>query len=319
MKEQQPEWYFDLKNDPLPTRTFNKKNIENIEQRSKQTINNRNEKGRHRLQWIAYLGVIFAVLILAVTIYNGAIPVGINQSINTPITQTQSPSTTPSPNTQVFNLKGEVGVIEQPSFMYGSMPPKFVADPNIEYRIIGRDGSFVQIMPNATGDQQLTQLTGWIPEWYLSSDGSTKIEKVEPYELIVAETVSFSLHPEEPVPSGFPLDVGKVVQVTGRFDKWLRVNIKTYDSPCVGDKWVLESALENWDPEKAMEGYLKVNAKVYDETGKEMDAPNYSNPIRINAKQGDKYMISSTGGYTGVIAKQDFVPNPFKADAESVK
>jgi hypothetical protein len=308
MKEQQPEWYSHLKNDPLPARTFNKKSIENIEQRSMQTINKRSEKGRIRLQRISYLGVIFAVLILAFTFFKGAYPTGINQSTTTPMTQTQSPSSIPSPNTQAFKLKGEVGAVEQPSFMYGVMPPKFVADPNKEYRIIGREGSFVQIVPDVSNDQQLT---GWIPEWYLSSDGSTKIEKVEPYELIVAKTVSFSLHPEEQVPSGFPLDSGKVVQVTGRFENWLRVNIITYDSPNVGDKWVPESALEKWDPEKAMEGFLKVNAKVYDENGTEKDAPNHLNPIRIYAKQGDKYLISSAGGYTGVIAKQDFVPNPF--------
>jgi hypothetical protein len=308
MKEQQPEWYSYLKNDPLPIRTFNKTNIENIEQRAMQTINKRSQQGRRRLQWMAYMGVIFAVLILAVTFYEGANLAGINQSTNTPITQTQSPSAIPSPSTQVFKLKGEVGAIEQPSFMYGVMPPKFVADPNQEYRIIGREGSFVQIMPNASNDQQLT---GWIPEWYLSSDGSTKIEKVDPYELIVAETVPYSMYPEESVPSGFPLDVGKVVQVTGRYDKWLRVTIITYDSPNVGDKWVPESALEKWDPEKAMEGFLKVNAKVYDETGREMDPPSYLNPIHINAKQGDKYLISSVGGYSGFIAKQDFVPNPF--------
>jgi hypothetical protein len=37
------------------------------------------------------------------------------------------------------------------------------------------------------------------------------------------------------------------------------------------------------------------------------------NPVRIYAKQGDKYLISSSGGYTGVIAKQEFVPNPFNS------
>jgi hypothetical protein len=315
MKEQQPEWYSYLKNDPLPTRTFNKKSIEIIEQRSLQSINKRIGKGRSRLQWIAYLGIIFAVLILAITFYKGVTPAGINQSTNIPMTQTQPPSSIPSPNTQVFKLKGEVGAVEQPSFMYGVMLPKFVADPNREYRIIGREGSFVQIVPNASDVQQFT---GWIPEWYLSSDGSTKIEKVEPYELIVAETVPYSMYPEEPVPSGFSLDKGKVVQVTGRFENWLRVNIITYDSPNVGDKWVPESALEKWDSEKAMEGFLKVNAKVYDETGTEKEALNYLDPIQIYAKQGDKYLISSTGGFTGVIAKQDFVPNPFLHNSEKV-
>jgi len=148
-----------------------------------------------------------------------------------------------------------------------------------------------------------------------TDEASVPVDKVEPYEMIVASPIAFRLYPDEPQPSGFELEPGKVVQVTARYGEWMRVNIVTYDSPHTGDKWVPASALEAWNPAKAKEGLLRAGAKVYAEDGREIEAPYALDPVHIYGEYGEetsgRYRIGAAGGYTGFIDKTDFMPGPF--------
>ncbi|TJY40812.1 hypothetical protein E5161_16875 [Cohnella pontilimi] len=315
MTEQQPDWYSLMRDAPLKTKTFTMRNIERIEQRVAETRRG-SKNGMIIIAAIAAASALAVIItVFALSISSAPIQV-VKSTAQPPIasqTETQQPADTL--NEHPYKLKGQVGAVEKPDFIYGAMPPKFMADPNQDYKITAADGEFVQIVPVVAPDQAHT---GWVPRWYLlldSSEGAVRIKDVPTYEMIVNTRVFFRLYPDQPKPSGFELEPGKVVQVTGQFEQWVRVNIITYDSPNNGDKWVPKSALTDWDPSKAREGFLRPGAKIYDEQGNAIGDVPGNNPIQINpVYSGNRYPMSSAGGFSGYINNKDFVPNPFRYD-----
>lgn len=207
-----------------------------------------------------------------------------------------------------FYVRGSVGAYERP-LIYPSVKPDFMAQGRVEILSVTESGKLYKI-ENSAGR------VGWIPSWYLNKDlQRDKIHLVKPKEMTVKATTRFCLYPGEEEPSGFELSPGKVVHVKEKYREWYNVEIITYDTPYVGDKWVKKSNLIHYSPSFAREGYLKPGANVYEEYGTEetsKDQYNFrNNPVIINEVRNDMYGISTAGGVTGFIKKDDFVPNPF--------
>lgn len=320
MKESEQErWQELMRGDPFGKPTFTMAHIRRIEEKAGRGERERSPARKYYLAGAAaMLGIVIAA---GIGIYSSVHPFGANlPSGPAPITL---PATTPTASASVsataipkpsaslplYSLKSEAEVLEKPE-AYTSAPSLFVANPGPYYLVKERRDGFVQVT-NVLSSQW--PATGWIPEWYLRTDeASSQAEKIEPYQMIVASPIAFRLYPDEPQPSGFELEPGKVVQVTARYGDWMRINIVTYDSPYVGDKWVPASALEAWDPAKAKEGLLRPGAKVYAEDGSEIEAPTALNPIHIEKETfEERYRIGAPGGYVGIIGKTDFIPGPF--------
>jgi|GEM_PF-402660 len=319
MKEsEQTGWQEPMRDDPFGKPTFTMAHIRRIEEKAGRGERERATIRRFYLAGAAaMLGIVIAAGIglyyvglhpSGANVPSGPAPIGLP---STSPTSSASASASPEPTSAqpLYSLKSEVEVLKQPE-AYTSVSSLFVANPGPYYMVKERRNGFVQVT-NVVSSQW--SATGWIPEWYLRTDeASAQAEKVEPYELIVASPIAFRLYPDEPQPSGFELEPGKVVQVTARYGDWMRVNIVTYDSPYVGDKWVPASALEPWDPEKAKEGILRAGAKVYTEDGREKEAPPALEPIQLGGEATDgRYWIGAPGGYAGLIDKADFMPGPF--------
>lgn len=320
MKEsEQTGWQELMRDDPFGKPTFTMTQIRRIEEKARRGERERVPIRRFYLAGAAaMLGIVIAA---GIGLYVGLHPPGANvpsgpgqivqPSTSPTASASVSASESPEPTSalQLYSLKSEVEVLEQPE-AYTSVPSLFVAHPGPYYMVKDRRNGFVQVT-NVVSSQW--PATGWIPEWYLRTDeASAQAEEVEPYQLIVASPAAFRLYPDEPQPSGFELEPGKVVQVTARYGDWMRVNIVTYDSPYAGDKWVPASALEPWDPEKAKEGLLRAGAKVYTEDGREKEAPPALEPIQLGGEATDgRYWIGAPGGYAGLIDKADFMPGPF--------
>jgi hypothetical protein len=310
MKEHEPEWPNRLKGDPFARKTFTLEHIQRIEEQAAALVVEQSRPQRGNWRMIISVASVIMAIIIGIGLYQVDTPPGL-PSPSSPmpeptlqVTQTEPPE---GNKENVHRLRGMVEALDSP-IAFGSGPISFLTEEDEVYEVLEREGAFVRIMPNSSQ----SFYTGWIPEWYLLSEGASQIEEeIEPYLLLVDQPVTFSLYPEEPEPSGFELNSGKVVQVTGRYEAWLRVNIVTYDSPYSGDKWILESALAKWDPAKAKEGILNPGALVYDEKGEVQEGPHSINPIRISAEEGARYRISAAGGYTGLIDKADFIPGPF--------
>lgn len=319
MKEsEQTGWQELMQGDPFGKPTFTMAHIRRIEEKA-----GRGERERtpNRRYYLAGAAAMLSIVIAAgIGIYAGVHPSGTkwpsgpaptalpstSPTASDSVSATASPE--PSAGLQLHSLKSEVEALEQPE-AYASVPSLFVANPGPYYRVKDRRNGFVQVT-NVLSSRW--PATGWIPEWYLLTDESaSRAEKVEPYQMIVAMPTAFRLYPDEPQPSGFELESGKVVQVTARYGDWMRVNIVTYDSPYVGDKWLPASALEAWDPAKAKEGILRPGAVVFDINGEAKDGPPSLNPIKIEEELSGRYRIVAPGGYIGYIDKADFMPGPF--------
>ena len=313
-KSEQPEWYVNLQEGPFTRSTFTLQHIHRIEDRLRW---DEPKAGAKRNRYIAGAAGVLGVA--------SAVGIGIYSVVEDTPAALSLPSTSPSAigelSTEIegqianldgkmtlYQLKSEVEVLPQPE-AYTAMPALFTAQLGRQYGVRSHNNGFAQIVDLLSS--QSTAI-GWIPEWYLQTDPATpQSEAVEPYNMIVATPIAFRLYPGEPQPSGFELEPGKVVQVTAKYDDWMRVNIMTYDSPYNGDKWVPISALEPWDPAKAKEGILRPGAVVYNEKGEIQDGPPAINPIFIDGEIEDRYRIGAPGGYSGFINRSDFSPGPF--------
>lgn len=319
MKEsEQPEWQELMRSDPFGEPTFTMALIRRIEERARRGDREQSPIKRY---YLAGSAAVLAIVIAAGIGFSAGVPPfasnlpggsgpnalpSISPTASASASATASPG--PSAGPHLYSLKSEVEVLEQPE-AYTTIPSLFVANPGPYYMLKERKNGFVQVTNTISSN---SNATGWIPEWYLRADeSSSQAEKVDPYQMIVESPAAFRLYPEEPQPSGFELEPGKVVQVTARYGDWMRVNIMTYDSPYVGDKWVPASALEAWDSAKAMEGVLRPGAVVYDHDGKAKDSPPALNPIKIEEESSGRYRIGAPGGYVGFIDKTDFIPGPF--------
>lgn len=202
-------------------------------------------------------------------------------------------------------LKGDVMVHTGPG-PNGAYSP-FVALPTETYSIGETRDGYVQITDGAGQ-------TGWIPEWYATDEESGhRVSRFDdPYVRIVDKPVKYRMYPGEQTPSGFELWAGKVVQVVGRYENWLEINVVTYDSPYAENKWVREDELIPYEDNMANEGYTGMqDVPLYDEDGKETQKITPITYVYIEGEQGDRYRIIAAGGISGYIDKEDFVPNPF--------
>lgn len=206
-------------------------------------------------------------------------------------------------------LKGPVGVLPQPQpfanfhvFEANGTDPYSVVDAHADYvRIADHNGN-----------------AGWIPAWYLVDEGDPgdRIESVaEPYPMIVGKPVAYRLYPDEPTPSGFELWAGKVVNVIRTFgDDWLEIQVVTYDSPYMENKWVRKDELIPYEDGKAKEGLVypsRQTVTLYDENGEAQQELPALTPVYIEGEQGDRYRVTAGGGMNGYMNKEDFLPNPF--------
>lgn len=202
-------------------------------------------------------------------------------------------------------LKGDVMVHVGPG-PNGSYSP-FVALPSETYSIGETRDGYVQITDGAGQ-------AGWIPEWYSTNEesGHRVSQFDDPYVMIVDKPVKYRMYPGEQTPSGFELWAGKVVQVVGRYEHWLEINVVTYDSPYMENKWVRDDELVPYEDNMANEGYLGFqDVPLYDENGKVTQKITPITTVYIEGEQGDRYRIIAAGGISGYIDKKDFVPNPF--------
>jgi ketosteroid isomerase-like protein len=313
MREPEPLWYRHLRRDPFLGRRFTEEHMERIERLAADPHGSAWFVFRGRRSKAGWTAAICAVLLLGIgfgVYFSGgkdeAVTIGRDPNLVFP------PATMYSMDEPVdgtlYRLKMEVDALPEP-IAYGSMPAEFTAKPDDYYRVEEEKAPFVKITPVLSSAIR----SGWVPQWYLSAEPSAGAEKVSPPEtMIVSAAVTFRLFPEEPEPSGYELEPGKVVQVTGRSGDWRRVNIISYDSPNTGEKWVPASALTEWDPAKAKEGLLKPGAVIYNEQGEvSADVRDLMDPIRIVSENEARYQISSAGGFSGYIDKQDFEPGPF--------
>ena len=313
MKEHDPKWDLRFKTDPYIRKTFTNEHMRRVEERVAMYNSEQSGKRNKGFRSVVGMAAVFIVILFGIGVYVGDFfsSERSNWSANLPeqklpVIQTQEPQHSQE-NIKTYQLKGEVQVFDNP-VAFGSNPIAILSEKDQSYEIIERKGAFVKIMPPLPATAYWG--SGWIPEWYIITEGSTSlIEVVEPYPLLVGDPVTFSLYPEEPTPSGVELSAGRVVQVNGRFGDWLRVDIAIYDSPYTGDKWILESALAEWNPSKAKEGMLIMGATVYEENGKaSIEWPIILSPVRIVDEVKDRYLISAGGEYTGWINKEDFSP-----------
>lgn len=157
--------------------------------------------------------------------------------------------------------------------------------------------------------------SGWIPSWYLvgpDDNGVREQTLAEPYVMLVDKPVTYRLYPDEPTPTGFELWSGKVVQVVGTYgDDWLEINVVTYDSPYMENKWVRKDELIPYDAGKAKEGYIgTAGAQISGEEGGQQELPLLTR-VYIEREEGDRYWVTAGGGAAGYLNKADFAPNPF--------
>jgi len=216
-------------------------------------------------------------------------------------------------NGRTYRLRGNAEAAMGRGF--GNLPA-FTADPESEYAVTEIRGTYVKIKPvSGAASAEGEAAEGWVPAWYLllHEDDAPFELPAEPYLMIVADPAAVRAYPGDPRAFGSRLEPGKVVRVTGKYEDWLRVDFITYDSPYGGDAWVPAAVLAPYDPALAREGYLREGAAVYEESGAVKDGT--TNPVMIapEPEADGRYRIDSIGGYTGLIDKDDFVPNPFAA------
>lgn len=329
LREERPEWYERLRtDDAFPGRTFTPEAMDRIERRVRA-----GESRWRRLRWrigaagaAACAVALAAWFVLAGPLRQGE-PVdgGLRSATpNTPAVTEPVESVSPSSSTtwgvgpipdpipssgvkqsNVKYLKGDVMVHVEPG-PNGAYSP-FVALPTETYSIGETRDGYVQIT-NGAGQ------TGWIPEWYSTDEASGHriVNFADPYVMIVDKPVKYRLYPGEQTPSGFELWAGKVVQVVGRYEDWLEINVVTYDSPYMENKWVRQDELIPYEDNMANEGYVGLQeAPLYDENGKVTQKITPITNVYIEGEQGDRYRIIAAGGISGYIDKKDFVPNPF--------
>lgn len=218
------------------------------------------------------------------------------------VPSTERPSSSAS-NTKY--LKGNVIVHAEPG-PNGSYSP-FVALTTGTYSIGETRDGYIRIT-DRSGQ------TGWIPQWYsMDEEKGPRVENViDPYEMIVDKPVKYRMYPDEPTPSGFELWEGKVVQVVGKYGDWLEINVVTYDSPYMENKWVRKDELIPYEESKAKEGFVFASdAMLYDENGVAQQVLPVLTNVFIEGEQGDRYKIIAGGGISGYLKKMDFVANPF--------
>jgi hypothetical protein len=318
-----PEWAERLRiDDQFPGRTFTADQMDRIERRALSGA------GGRRGLWLrlSAAGSIACVIAFAVWLVVAGPLAGDGEIdgmrvANTPgpvptassmPSQTSLPAETPTPSATtdatVF-VKGAVQALIDPQPFVSNAP--FVALPNEAYRLGETSGNYVQI--SYLND---IEIAGWIPSWYLVKSGENdpgdRIEQLEqPYEMIVDKPVKYRIYPGEIEPSGFELWEGKVVQVVAKYADWLEINVVTYDSPYVENKWVRQDELIPYEASKAKEGYVQVQgATLYDEQGnKTENIPGLTN-VYIEGELGDRYRVTASGGRSGYMDKSAFVPNP---------
>lgn len=296
MNEPKPEWYEQMRNDPLRRRTFTHHNINRIE---KLAAEGRIAKRAGRPKPVLWLAAgLWIVLMLLV-------PIRQETDWFKPWSGETVKETNPPAEEKRYRLKGTVEATKSPG-SYGDGLTAFVADTSHTYEVIEIRDDFAKITSGG--------VSGWIPAWYLSRESDdSQLSTVKPYEMLVLNPIVFRLYPDEAKPSGFELQAGKVVQITREYRDWVGIELFAYDTPYLGEKWVPKSDLAAWDPNRAREGVLREGAQVFNEKGGAKDPPPASGPIWIEREQSNRYQIIAPGGYTGYIEKSDFVPNPFLA------
>lgn len=325
--EGRPDWYERLRSDSeFPGSTFTGEKMNQIERRALS-----GEAARRGIS----MRVITPVLIVCVVAFAIGLVVGGPQADNWKpaevlVLETKAPypseSTEPVPTAssmpsasdvpepspsstyvaQVYRLKAPVRA--QPESQPYASRVSFEGNTTDTYYIEESAGDHVKLI-DPYGN------AGWVPRWYIVGESPTndRVQEIaEPYPMIVDKPVTYRLYPDEPTPSGFELWAGKVVNVVRTYgDDWLEIEIITYDSPYLENKWLRKDELIPYEASKAREGYTSHLAILYDENGRELQSLPLITYVYINGEQGDRYWVTAGGGISGYIDKTDFIPDPF--------
>ncbi|MFD0674794.1 hypothetical protein [Cohnella sp. GCM10027633] len=332
-----PEWYERLRADEeFPGRTFTADAMDRIERRALS-----GEAGRSAM-WLRWSGIGGGIVVAGLAVWlTLAGPLSGNgkpegqaaevrgplvgdywpiESPELPIHSGPLPLPSPSPESQsssspsqevqtVYFLKGPVLALPE-SQPYATFAV-FEGNGTDTYTVADRAAEHAKIV-DANGN------AGWIPAWYLVDEGDTgeRVETVaESYPMIVDKPVTYRLYPDEPTPSGFELWAGKVVNVIRTFgDDWLEIQVVTYDSPYMENKWVRKDELIPYEDGKAKEGLVypsRQTVTLYNVNGEAQQELPPLTTVYIEGEQGDRYRVTAGGGVGGYMNKEDFLPNPF--------
>lgn len=316
-RTEEPEWYRALRQNPFSRQTFAMTHIRRIEQKAEQGAIKLLHQRRRMAGWLAACAGVAAAA--AIVLFAEVLPVAdrdpgtANPATGQPASSGANGEISDDQREQIYYLKSDVEALERP-IAYSTASKVFTGLQEVPYSVLSSEGDFVQIRSLLSS----SDASGWIPAWYLRPEGEMiQAEKIAASEQIVKTTTVFSRYPDEPEPSGYELQPGKVVLVKAWYGDWMKVEFVTYDSPLFGDKWVHASRLETWDPAKAKEGFLRPGAVVYGHDGQVLEDPP-TGSIFIAGEEEGRYRIGAAGGWTGLIDKADFVPGPIFNEIERI-
>ncbi|MEO3946897.1 hypothetical protein [Gorillibacterium sp. CAU 1737] len=161
-------------------------------------------------------------------------------------------------------------------------------------------------------------MSGWLPAWYLT-EAARQVMGISPERLMLVPKAGrpLFLYPESSAPSEeLPLEGGRVVKVVAEYRDWAMVEFRLYDAGEYGNRWMNKADLADYSASAAREGTLRYNGKFYDPQGQPLKEGT-SSSLMIQeevslAGKGDFYRVSGPGGFSALIKRADFVPDPFR-------
>jgi hypothetical protein len=202
------------------------------------------------------------------------------------------------------------------SFILKSKPEPSLAENSIttnmgeNYKVVEIDGIYAKITSN--------EKSGWLPIWYLSVDAKD-ITECNPNVYLINNKTKLYLTPEnsENNTDDYYLEEGQAVEVVKKYKDWYNVKFILYDYSNTGDRWIESKYVTDYSDDKCKEGKIKQGCEIYDNEFNVIPGETFKGAVRIldqlnKPNTNDRfYLVSGAGGFSGLIKKGDFVPNPF--------
>lgn len=312
MKRYSSDWEQRLTSPPFTRNQFTEKHKNQVQ---KQIQLRHLQRNRRKWLYISVPAAVACILALLFLIQPEVFRPLVNQ-VNTwfaeqeemPQPQPQLEQQEPLHPDLTVKFKGRTMAFLDPQY-WSSNHEELIVTSGQEYSLLEEKDDFVKV--------QIEGQAGWVPSWYVGGENEAeRITALEPYEMIVRAPTYFYAYPDQQAPAGFELEEGSVVQVLQQYDDWFAVHIQLYAEPMLGDKWIHKDALIEYSDKDAKEGYLRLTnggSYIYADPDRNQQKEHISTmtSVRIEEEFEGMYRITSPGGRSGYIMKEDFVPNPF--------